>query len=124
MRRFILAVAGIAAIAIAAPVPATAQVSASRLYKLCLMEDPDCLLTLHTVYALALAKLANIPERVGPMCRPHHAGRTVPDDELFYYYMNALQTDLQNGHNYLSRMSAIEAMMVTIDPCSHPTLTR
>lgn len=124
MRRLILAIAGVTAMAIAAPVPAAAQVSASRLYKLCLMEDPDCLLTLHTVYALALAKLANIPERAGPMCRPHHDNGAVTDQDVFYYYMRALQTDLQNGHGYLSRMSAIEAMMVTIDPCSRPTLTR
>jgi hypothetical protein len=117
MRRFVLAVAGLAFLGpLSLPAPAAAQVSASRLYKLCLMEDPDCLLTLHTVYALALAKLANTPERIGPMCRPHHEGRSVSDQELFYYYMHALQTD----EGYLSRMSAIGAMTVIIDPCSRP----
>lgn len=105
MRRFILAVAAITAVALAVPTPAAAQVSASRLYKLCLMEDPDCLLTLHTVYALSWARLANIPERAGPMCRPPQQNAN-SDGDLFYNYMRAMQTD----QGYLSSMSAIGAM--------------
>lgn len=59
MRRFILVLAGITVMTLAAPVSASAQVSASRLYKLCWMEDPECIPTLRTVYFLAMAKMAN-----------------------------------------------------------------
>lgn len=90
MRRFVLAVAGLAAMAIAVPTPASAQVSASRLYKLCWMEDPECIPTLRTVYFLAMAKMANKTHMSRFTCAK---GNDLSDELLFYGFMRVAETE-------------------------------
>jgi hypothetical protein len=90
MRRLVLAVAGLTAMAIAVPAPASAQVNASRLYKLCWMEDPECLPTLRTVYFLAMAKMANKTHMERFTCGK---GNDLPDQLLFYEFMHGVQME-------------------------------
>lgn len=85
MRRLVLAVASLAAMAIAVPAPASAQVSASRLYKLCWMEDPECIPTLRTVYFLAMAKMANETHDRRYTCAK---GNDLSDELMFDEFMH------------------------------------
>lgn len=104
MRRFILTVAGLAFLGpLSLPAPAAAQVSASRLYKMCWMEDPECIPTLRTVYFLAMAKMANKTHMARFTCAK---GNDLPDELMFAGFMHVARLEPS-----ILGLTAIEAEM-------------
>lgn len=99
MRRIVLAI--VATVALSAS--AHAQIGASRLYKLCLMEDPECLPTLRTVYFLAMAKLSNQTHMARFTCAK---GNDLPDDLMFAGFMHVARLEPA-----ILGLTAIEAEM-------------
>lgn len=101
-----------------APTARAEPLSATRLYKMCWMEAPDCMLNLKTVYALASAKLLNEPKHVkSAFCEAVAATPgTWSDRSILFNYMHMFDNPVVADQ--LAWLSAIDAMKLTIDPCS------